>query len=153
MAISIVVVRVYHLMMVLYYHTQGIDGILEGDNVQGVFGLGDQDLSALGGGQTFDATVIEFEFTPFIDQIQFNYIFASSEYNPFFDFPCTFADTFAFILSGPGISDTNDYDHDANPATPDLSLDLGGLNIALLPGTNVPVSAVNVHVNQELCAR
>ncbi|NBC57778.1 MAG: PKD domain-containing protein, partial [Bacteroidetes bacterium] len=105
---------------------------------------GDPDLETLiqQPGNTNNATVIEFEFTPFVDQIQFNYIFASYEYP---EFVCQFADTFAFILSGPGISNTNDYDHDANPATPDLTLDLGGLNIALVPGTNTPVSPTNVH--------
>ena len=106
---------------------------------------GDTDLEALiqEPGSTNDATSITFEFTPYVDQIDFNYIFASYEYP---DFVCNFADTFAFILSGPGISDINAYDHDGNPATPPLNLDLGGLNIATVPGTqNVPVSPVNVH--------
>ncbi|RRO15973.1 choice-of-anchor L domain-containing protein, partial [Flavobacteriaceae bacterium 14752] len=128
--------------------SEGVSGIPTGIPSENPFGPGDPDLSALGGGNTNDATVIEFDFTPFVDQIQFNYMFASDEYNfPSLSFVCSFADTFAFILSGPGISNTNDYDHDANPATPDLTLDLGGLNIALVPGTNVPVSAVNVHTN------
>ena len=67
-------------------------------------------------------------------------------------FVCSnFADTFAFILSGPGIADTNSYDHDGNPNTAPLDLDLGGLNIATIPGTqNVPVSPVNVH-NESNC--
>ena len=53
-----------------------------------------------------------------------------------------------FYFKWSGINNTNNYDHDANPNTPDLSLDLGGQNIALVPGTNVPVSAVNVHTNK-----
>ncbi|MBS3738309.1 MAG: choice-of-anchor L domain-containing protein, partial [Psychroflexus sp.] len=133
--------------------SEGVSGIPTGLPSENPFGPGDPDLSALGGGNTNDATVIEFEFTPFVDQIQFNYMFASDEYNfPSLSFVCSFADTFAFILSGPGISNTNDYDHDANPATPDLTLDLGGLNIALVPGTTVPVSAVNVHTNTSCAA-
>ncbi|QTY26137.1 choice-of-anchor L domain-containing protein [Flavobacterium sp. CS20] len=128
--------------------SEGVSGIPTGIPSENPFGPGDPDLSALGGGVTNDATVIEFDFTPFVDQISFNYLFASDEYNfPSLSFVCTYADTFAFILSGPGISNTNDYDHDANPSTPDLTLDLGGLNIALVPETNVPVSAVNVHTN------
>ena len=112
---------------------------------------GDPDLEALiqEPGNTNNATVIEFEFTPFVDKIEFNYIFTSYEYP---EFVCQFADTFAFILSGPGISDVNDYDHDADPNTDDVTLDLGGLNIALVPDpntpgtfTNTPVSPVNVH--------
>ena len=107
---------------------------------------GDPDLEALiqEPGNTNNATVIEFEFTPFVDEINFNYLLASNEWP---NFVCTYADTFAFILSGPGISDVNSYNHDANPNTPDLQLDLGGLNIATIPGTNIPVSPVNIHLN------
>ncbi|RRO15274.1 choice-of-anchor L domain-containing protein [Flavobacteriaceae bacterium 14752] len=108
--------------------------------------LGDTDLDALiqEPNNTNNATVIEFEFIPFVDQISFNYLLASDEYP---GFVCTFADTFAFILNGPGISDVNDYNHDANPNTPDVTLDLGGQNIAVIPGTNIPVSPVNIHTN------
>jgi len=111
---------------------------------------GDTDLESLiqEPGNTNDATSITFEFTPYVDHIDFNYLFASYEYP---NFVCNFADTFAFILSGPGISDINAYDHDGNPATPTLNLDLGGLNIATVPGTqNVPVSPVNIH--DEICS-
>ncbi len=105
---------------------------------------GDPDLEALINqpGNTNNATVIEFDFIPFVDEISFNYFLASDEWPTFV---CNFADTFAFIISGPGISNVNDYNHDANPNTPDLSLDLGGLNIATLPGTNIPVNPTNVH--------
>ncbi|WP_420574519.1 choice-of-anchor L domain-containing protein [Kordia sp.] len=107
---------------------------------------GDPDLVALaGGGTTNNATSIEFQFVPLSDQISFRYILASEEYTTASNYPCDFADTFAFILSGPGISDTNSYDHDANPGTPELNLDLGGRNIALLPNTNIPASITNIH--------
>ena len=111
--------------------------------------VGDPDLETIiQPDDTHNATVIEFEFIPFVDEINFNYIFASMEYAGTFE--CTFSDTFAFILSGPGISDVNDYNHDANPNTPDLSLDLGGLNIAVAPGTNIPISSTNIH-NLQTC--
>ncbi|MGH1388502.1 choice-of-anchor L domain-containing protein, partial [Kordia sp.] len=107
---------------------------------------GDPNLVALaGGGQTFNATAIEFEFVPISDQISFRYILASEEYTTTSNYPCSFADTFAFILSGPGIADSNLYDHDANPATPELNIDLGGRNIALLPNSNIPASITNIH--------
>ncbi|MDR9447604.1 MAG: choice-of-anchor L domain-containing protein [Psychroflexus sp.] len=111
---------------------------------------GDADLEALiqEPGNTNNATVIEFSFTPYVDEISFNYLLASNEWP---SFVCSYADTFAFILSGPGISDINSYDHDANPNTPDLQLDLGGLNIATIPGTNIPVSPVNIHLDDD-CA-
>ncbi|AXG72300.1 hypothetical protein KORDIASMS9_04571 [Kordia sp. SMS9] len=107
---------------------------------------GDPDLVALaGGGSTFNATTIEFQFVPLSDRISFRYILASEEYTTTATYPCSFADTFAFILSGPGIPNVNAYDHDANPATAELNIDLGGRNIALLPNSNIPASITNIH--------
>lgn len=91
---------------------------------------------------TRNATIISFDFVPFQQFIEFNYVMASNEYNTFV---CNYADIFAFILSGPGISNTNFYNHDANPETPDAELDLGGLNIATIPGTNIPATITNIH--------
>ncbi|MGM0635260.1 MAG: choice-of-anchor L domain-containing protein [Bacteroidota bacterium] len=109
---------------------------------------GDEDLEALiqDPGNTNNATVITFDFIPFVPEISFRYLMASDEYG---NFVCTFADVFAFILSGPGISDVNSYDHDANPNTPDVELDLGGLNIATLQGTNIPAAITNVHISED----
>jgi len=108
---------------------------------------GDPDLRILTGDQddVFNATAIEFEFIPLSTQISFRYILASEEYEASSDYPCTFADTFAFILNGPGIANSNLYDHDADPGTPELNLDLGGRNIALLPNSNIPASITNIH--------
>ncbi|EDP95371.1 hypothetical protein KAOT1_10626 [Kordia algicida OT-1] len=108
---------------------------------------GDPDLQVLtgGGDNVFNATAIEFEFVPLADQISFRYILASEEYTTSANYPCQFADTFAFILSGPGIANSNLYDHDANPGTAELNLDLGGRNIALLPNSNIPASITNIH--------
>lgn len=105
---------------------------------------GDADLEALiqEPGNTYNATVVEFDFVPFRNQLSVDYVLVSQEYPAFV---CNYADTFAFIVSGPGISNTNLYDHDANPNTPEVSLDLGGLNIATLPGTTIPVNPTNVH--------
>lgn len=127
--------------------TKEVSGIPDDTGDTGGSGWpGDPDLEALvqDPGNTNNATVIEFDFIPFVDEISFNYLLASNEWP---GFVCTFADTFAFILSGPGISDVNSYNHDANPNTPDVQLDLGGLNIATIPGTNIPVSPVNIHLN------
>ena len=108
---------------------------------------GDADLNELivtPGDETFNATVVEFDFEPFVDEISFDYLLASDEWP---SFVCDYADTFAFILSGPGISDVNSYDHDGNPNTPDIQADMGGLNIATITGTNIPVSVVNIHLD------
>ncbi|WP_430412233.1 choice-of-anchor L domain-containing protein [Kordia sp.] len=107
---------------------------------------GDTDIAALlqiDPTATFNATVIEFQFTPLTDRLSFRYIMASEEYTN--DFPCQYADAFAFILSGPGISSTQSYNHDADPTTPDILATLGGKNLAVIPGTNIPVSVTNIH--------
>jgi gliding motility-associated-like protein len=76
---------------------------------------------------TFDACILEFDFVPVGDTIRFNYVFSSEEYTP--EFVCEFNDAFAFFISGPGIT--------------------GLKNIALIPGTNTPVSIINVNNVQD----
>ncbi|MGQ1910191.1 choice-of-anchor L domain-containing protein [Marinifilum sp. RC60d5] len=77
-----------------------------------------------------DAQILEFDFVPAGNKLEFNYIFASEEYN---GYACSdFNDGFAFILSGPGIG--ND---------PGLS----GKNIALTESGD-QVSINNVYKNQ-----
>jgi len=70
-----------------------------------------------------DAIALEFDFIPLGDSIKFNYILSSEEYDV--SFVCTFNDAFAFFISGPGIT--------------------GMKNIALVPGTNIPVTITNVN--------
>ncbi|TAE08753.1 MAG: hypothetical protein EAZ47_03270 [Bacteroidetes bacterium] len=84
----------------------------------------DADLSALSGGKpTRDACVLEFDFVPIGDSISVNFVFASEEYP---DFNCTrFNDVFGFLISGPGFN--------------------GPTNIALVPGTNVPVTINSIN--------
>lgn len=85
----------------------------------------DPDLEvALGTTNTHNATSIEFDFISVSNLIQFNYILASEEY--FGNFPCEYSDGFAFLIKEAG---TND------PYT----------NIALVPGTNIPVNTNTVH--------
>ncbi|WP_127846751.1 choice-of-anchor L domain-containing protein [Psychroflexus aestuariivivens] len=109
---------------------------------------GDEDLEALiqEPDNTYNATRIEFSFVSLVEEVEFKYLLASNEWPAY---SCEYADTFAFIVSGPGISNTNFYDHDANPNTPDVELDLNGLNIATLPGTNIPVNPVNINLDTE----
>ncbi len=66
---------------------------------------------------------IEFDFIPVGDSVKFDYVFASREYP---GFTCSgFNDAFGFFLSGPGINGT---------------FSNSGINIALIPGTSVPVA-------------
>ncbi|OIQ29627.1 MAG: hypothetical protein BM564_05300 [Bacteroidetes bacterium MedPE-SWsnd-G2] len=85
----------------------------------------DSDLeTALGITGTLNATSIEFDFTSITNQIQFNYILASEEY--FGDFPCNYSDGFAFLIKQAGTNDPYQ-------------------NIAVVPGTNIPVNTNTVH--------
>jgi gliding motility-associated-like protein len=70
-----------------------------------------------------DACVLEFDFIPIGDSISFRYVFSSEEYDP--QYVCNFNDAFAFFISGPGIFETQ--------------------NMALIPGTNTPVSISNIN--------
>jgi gliding motility-associated-like protein len=78
---------------------------------------GDADLAASATGAINDMCKLEFDFIPTGDTIQFQYRFGSEEYP---DFNCTqFNDIFAFYLSGIGYPIPT--------------------NLALVPGTNIPV--------------
>lgn len=94
--------------------------------------LSDKDLDSLikiTEKKTTDATILEFDFIPLSDSIQFKYVFASEEYP---EFNCSsFNDVFAFLLSGP----------DPNGGTNFLNK-----NLAIVPGTintNVSVNTIN----------
>jgi gliding motility-associated-like protein len=81
-------------------------------------------LSALGGTTTFNAAILEFDFIPFSDTVRFEYVFGSEEYPEYVG--SQFNDVFAFFITGPGI----------NPA---------GQNMAIIPGTTLPVAINNVN--------
>ncbi len=88
---------------------------------------GDSELNAIiSPTATYDAAILEFDFVPTSDTLKFNFVFGSEEYP---EFVPSFNDVFAFFLSGP------------NPAGGNYT----GQNIALIPGTNTPVSIYNVN--------
>ena len=84
---------------------------------------GDAELNILAGQTTQDACKLEFDVIPQGDTISINYVFSSEEYNSAVCGP--FNDAFAFFISGPGI------------ATAD--------NMALVPGTNIPVTINSIN--------
>ena len=90
---------------------------------------GDADLNNLIGETTFDAAILEFDFIPQGDTVEFSYVFASEEYP---EFVFSFNDVFAFFISGPGIT--------------------GVQNLAVVPGTSNPVSIneINSSTNSSL---
>jgi gliding motility-associated-like protein len=86
---------------------------------------GDADLEqALGISNTYNATVLEFDFVPLTSHISFDYIFSSEEYHG--TATCTYSDGFAFLLKEVGSSG-------------------GYQNLALIPNTNTPVLVTSVH--------
>ena len=92
---------------------------------------GDADLEAATGVQsTNNATMIEFDFVPVVNEINFEFIMASEEYDGA-NFECSFSDAFAFLLT------------DAQGVT---------TNLAVLPGTQTPILVTNVHPQNEACA-
>lgn len=59
---------------------------------------GDTDLSTLSGFATLDAAVLEFDFVTSADNVFFDYVFASDEYNEYVN--SQFNDVFAFYING-----------------------------------------------------
>ena len=104
-------------------------GIVTGTACGGGTGEGDADLTDVSGVPTNDAVILEFQITPTGNLLSFEYIFASEEYD---QYVCSnFNDVFAFFITGPDPNDpANDYDK---------------LNIALIPGTNLPVAISTVN--------
>ena len=110
---------------------------IAGANLQGndpaVGGINnDPDLMILTGGTAIrDAAILDFSFVPTGNTISFRFVFASEEYP---GFVCgAFNDAFGFFLSGPGI--TGPFSNNAR-------------NLAVLPGTNVPVTINSVNNGQ-----
>jgi gliding motility-associated-like protein len=90
---------------------------------------GDDDLEAIileGTGtvmQSYNATILEFNFIPVIPQIKFDFVFASDEYGVY---QCSYSDSFAFILT-------------------DLTEPLSApVNLAVVPNSNIPVSVITI---------
>lgn len=92
------------------------------DNLQ----PGDAYLTSVAGANTFNAAILEFDFIPMADSVKFRYVFGTDEYMEYVS--GGFADVFAFVLSG-------------------VSVPLSPTNIALIPQTTTPVTALNVNAN------
>jgi gliding motility-associated-like protein len=90
---------------------------------------GDADLDGSTGINSNDATFIQFDFVPLADNISFDFIMASEEYD-MGAFECIYSDAFAFLLT------------DSNGVT---------TNLAVLPGTNTPILVTNIHPDNGVC--
>ncbi|WP_407556291.1 choice-of-anchor L domain-containing protein [Winogradskyella sp. 4-2091] len=91
---------------------------------------GDVDLeNATGIQSSNNATIIEFDFIPVVNEINFEFLMASEEYDQN-TFECSFSDAFAFLLT------------DSQGIT---------TNLAVLPGTQTPILVTNVHPQNNSC--
>jgi hypothetical protein len=90
----------------------------------------DANLSSISGSSIYDASVLEFDFVPQGNTIQFKYVFASSEYNTFVN--SSYNDAFGFFMSGPGIP--------------------GTVNLANIPSTTIPISVNNLNNGYGSCS-
>ena len=97
---------------------------------------GDPDLNIIcAPAASHDACILEFDFIPRSDTVKFRYIFGSEEYMEYVNsppLPATVNDGFGFFISGPGI---------AGPFSNNAK------NIALIPGTALPVTMYNISLN------
>lgn len=117
--------------------TSGQASIAIGPNFSGSAGSGnggpgDPQLTAVAGFNTFDACILQFDFIPASNTINFNYVFGSDEYPEFVN---SINDVFAFFVSGPNPGGGNYVSQ----------------NIALIPNTSDPVTinSVNGNVNSQ----
>ena len=83
---------------------------------------GDEDLDDITKGVTFDASVLEFDFITTSENLVFNFVFASEEYQEYVG--SKFNDVFGFFLNGPNA------DH---------------VNLATLPDGKTPITINNIN--------
>lgn len=75
--------------------------------------------------ETYNASILTFDFKPSSNFISFNFMFVSEEYGTF---QCDYSDAFAFFLTN----------HDTGQVT----------NLAIVPGTNDPISVITIRDSQ-----
>ncbi|MBN2173375.1 MAG: gliding motility-associated C-terminal domain-containing protein [Bacteroidales bacterium] len=120
--------------------TSGAGYIIPGPNSSCFAGAnngmpGDPTLSSLSSGTTYDAAVLEFDFIPESDTLRFKYVFGSEEYHEWVETP--FNDVFGYFVSGPN-PDGGSYND---------------VNVALIPGTTIPIAINNVHNGNVPCGQ
>ena len=81
----------------------------------------DADLNEFAGGTLNDAAFLEFDFVPQVGYISFDFLFASNEYGTY---QCNFSDAFVFLLTDTETNET--------------------VNLAVIPGTTIPVSVTTI---------
>lgn len=101
----------------------GVNGPSEALASMSIGTAGDSALNTLAGQHTLDACALEFDVIPAGDTVSIGYVFSSEEYISAVCGP--YNDAFAFFISGPGIT--------------------GADNMALVPGTTIPVTINSIN--------
>ncbi|MFN5296024.1 MAG: choice-of-anchor L domain-containing protein [Flavobacteriales bacterium] len=105
----------------------------------GVTSNGDADtdmwtlVSSNGGNEVNDLSIIEFDYIPYSDSIQFEFVWGSEEYDSYVS--SSYNDVFGIFVSGPGI---------AGP------FQNNAINLAVIPGTDIPVSVNSINNGNSL---
>jgi gliding motility-associated-like protein len=81
-----------------------------------------------------DGAIIEFDFVPISNLVSFNFVFSSDEYLTYVN--TQYNDIFGFFVAGPGIS---------GPYSAPAGFPNGSVNLALIPGTNTPITISTIH--------
>lgn len=84
--------------------------------------------------ESHDMGILEFDFVPQSDLVSFNFIFGSNEYTQWIN--SQYNDAFGFFVSGPGIS---------GPFSAPAAFPNGSANLALVPGTNLPITISTIY--------
>lgn len=98
-------------------NVEDVEGPNDSEDTQTDLGEpGDDDLDELAGGETFDATVLEFDFTvpDGAQTVYFQYVFGSEEYNEFVG--SEFNDVFGFFVNGENVAVVDGPDGGTLPA-------------------------------------
>lgn len=85
---------------------------------------------------THDVSILEFDFVPSSNLVNFNFVFASDEYLTWIN--SQYNDVFGFFVSGPGIT---------GPFASPAGFPNGAINLALVPNTNTPITISTIHPN------
>jgi gliding motility-associated-like protein len=81
-----------------------------------------------------DMAMLEFDFIPTGDTVNFNFVFASEEYTTWIN--SSYNDVFGFFISGPGL---------IGPFAAPTGFPNGAENIALVPGTTLPITISTIY--------
>ncbi len=119
-------------------NVSGIDNTMN-STIDDLLTIASDNATSLGIGSitsTEDGAILEFDFVPISNIVSFNFVFSSDEYLTYVN--SVFNDIFGFFVSGPGIT---------GPYSAPAGFPNGSTNLALVPGTALPITISTIHPN------